>query len=102
MGKFVVVYVGGAMGETPEEQEASMNEWMSWFGSLGSAVTDMGNPFMSSTALEAHGVRSEATSGLSGYSIIEAENLDDAANLVAKCPILTDGGSLELYEAHQM
>lgn len=102
MGKFVVVYVGGTMGETPEEQEASMNEWMSWFGSLGSAVTDMGNPFMGSTAIASDGVRSDARSGLSGYSIIEAASLDDAANLVAKCPILAGGGSLEVYEAHLM
>jgi hypothetical protein len=99
MGKFVVAYVGGGMGESPEEQEASMNEWMGWFGSLGSAVTDMGNPFVNSTALESDGMRSDVTSGLSGYSIIEAESLDDAANLVAKCPVLTSGGSLEVYEA---
>ncbi len=102
MGKYVVVYVGGSMGETPEAHEASMNEWMGWFGSLGSAVTDMGNPFVNSTALEGDGERREASSGLSGYSIVEAESLDDAANLVAKCPILAEGGTLELYEALQM
>jgi hypothetical protein len=102
MGKFVVVYSGGSMGDTPEEQEASMNEWMGWFASLGAAVTDVGNPFVASTALTSGGERSDATSNLTGYSLIEADSLDDAALLVAKCPNLASGGSLELYEALPM
>lgn len=102
MGKFVVVYEGGGMGATPEEQEASMNAWMSWFGSLGSAVLDMGNPFVNSTALMSDGSRAEPTRMLSGYSIIEADSLDDAASLVAKCPNLASGGTLEIYEALAM
>jgi len=51
MGKFVVVYKGGAMAETPEAQEATMQRWMQWFGGLGSSVTDFGNPFGPSVAL---------------------------------------------------
>ena len=35
MAKFVVLYKGGAMAETPEAQEASMQEWMGWFGTIG-------------------------------------------------------------------
>jgi hypothetical protein len=102
MGKFVVAYLGGGMGDTPEEQEASMNEWMGWFAALGSAVTDVGNPFMGSTAITSDGERTDATSNLTGYSIVEAGSLDDAALLVAKCPILASGGSLELFEALPM
>lgn len=102
MAKFLVVYKGGQMGETPEEQEATMNAWMGWFGSLGSAVTDVGNPFGGSTSLASDGSRMAAASELSGYSIIEAPDLDSAAGLAVACPNLASGGSLEIYEAMPM
>lgn len=99
MGKYVVVYRGGSMGETPGEQEALMKQWMEWFGTLGSTLKDIGNPFSSSTAISADGARGEASSGLSGYSILEAANMNDAAKLAGNCPHLASGGSLEIYEA---
>jgi hypothetical protein len=101
MSKFVLVYKGGQMGATPEEQEATMNAWMAWFGSMGPAVTDFGNPFGGSTSLASDGSRG-AASGLSGYSIIEANDIDAAAGLAAACPNLSSGGSLEIYEAMPM
>ncbi len=53
MGKYVLVYTGGSMAETPEAQEAAMKAWISWFGTLGSAVVEAGNPFGPSTAVTA-------------------------------------------------
>ena len=35
MAKFVYVYAGGQMAETPEAQEQAMQAWMAWFGTLG-------------------------------------------------------------------
>jgi hypothetical protein len=102
MSKFVVVYKGGDMAAAPEAQEAAMQAWMGWFGSLGESVTDFGNPFGPSTAINADGSRSAATAALSGYSIIEADDLDHATKLVAACPNLSYGGSLEIYEAMPM
>lgn len=99
MGKFVVVYKGGDMGDSPEEQEATMKAWMEWFGSMGAAVTDVGNPFGGSTSLSSDGSRGGATSCLTGYSIVEADDLDAAAVMASGCPNLAKGGSLEIYEA---
>jgi hypothetical protein len=99
MGKYVVVYRGGSMGETPGEREDLMKQWMEWFGTLGSTLKDIGNPFSASTAISADGSRGVTSSGLTGYSIIEAANMNDAAKLVADCPHLASGGSLEIYEA---
>ncbi|MFI5036788.1 MAG: hypothetical protein ACHQFZ_11390 [Acidimicrobiales bacterium] len=101
MAKFLVVYRGGDPGDG-EMDESVMDAWMGWFGSLGSAVTDMGNPFMGGTAIGPDGARSEETAGLSGYSLIEAGSLDDAAKAVAGCPHLASGGSVEVYEAVPM
>ncbi len=102
MGKYVIVYTGGSMAQTPEAQEASMQAWGAWFGTLGSAVTEIGNPFGASTAVIADGSTAAATTGLTGYSVIEAADLKLAAKLVDGCPILADGGSVEVFEAIEM
>ena len=75
---------------------------MDWFGSIGAAVTDYGNPFAGSASVHGDGSMSAATLGLTGYSIVEASSLPEAAKLVAGCPVLAVGGSLELYEAAPM
>ena len=66
MAKFVLAYTGGSMAETPEAQEAVMQQWMGWFGELGSAVVDGGNPFGASTAVKADGSPGSAAAGLTG------------------------------------
>ncbi len=102
MSKFVLTYLGGSMAATPAEQEVVMAKWGQWFGELGSAVTDMGNPFGTSAAVRADGSRSDTQAGLGGYSIVSAESLEDAAALAKGCPILAAGGSVEIYEALEM
>ncbi len=98
MAKFVFAYKGGSMSTTPAEQEAAMAAWGGWFGQLGSAVTDMGNPFGSSTAVGAD----KATAALTGYSVVTADSLDAASVLAKDCPILANGGNVEIYEALEM
>ena len=100
MAKYLVVYRGG-------DPDAEMDDdvtaaWMDWFGSLDGSVLDTGNPFSASTSLTADGARSSETAGLSGYSLIEAESIDAAADAVAGCPQLAAGGSVEVYEAVPM
>jgi hypothetical protein len=100
MGKYVLAYRGGAMGETPEEQEGAMTQWMNWFGNLGQAVVDGGNPFGPSATLQDDGsVAGSGASALSGYSIISADTLDQACDLANGCPVLSSGGTVEVYEA---
>jgi hypothetical protein len=35
---------------------------------------------------------------LSGYSVVSADSLDAATKMAAGCPVLTDGGIVEVYE----
>lgn len=102
MAKFVYLYSGGQMEQTPEAQEKAMQEWGAWFGTLGAAVTDMGNPFAASATVSAGGVTDGATSKLGGYSIVEAASLADATAKANGCPVLRAGGSVEVYEAPAM
>ena len=99
MAKFVLAYRGGAMPTSPEEGEKVMAAWMSWFGSLGAAVVDGGNPFGASTAIAADGaVSGGGAAVLTGYSILSADSLDAATALAKRCPQLTSGGTVDVYE----
>ena len=102
MGKFVLAYKGGSTPTSEAEGAKVMEAWMGWFGSLGAAVVDGGNPFGASTAVLADGSTGAASAGLTGYSIVTADGLDAAAALAKGCPILAAGGSVEVYEAHDM
>ena len=102
MAKFVFLYTGGQMAETPEAQEQSMQEWGTWLGSLGDSVSDIGNPFGASSTLSDGGASSGGASSIGGYSIVSAESLDDATSLAKGCPVLAGGGSVEVYEALAM
>jgi len=102
MAKFVYAYVGGSRATTPQEQEAQMQKWTAWMGELGSTFTDPGNPFAASTTVKAGGSSEGGTSGLSGYSVIEAESLADATAKAGGCPVLESGGTVEVYEALEM
>jgi hypothetical protein len=99
MATFVLVYKGGGMPETDAEREAVMAAWGNWFGGLGESVVDGGNPFGPSKTVAANGtVRDGASSALTGYSILKADNIAAATNFAKGCPILTSGGSVEVYE----
>ena len=64
MANYLLAYKGGSMAETPEAQEAAMQAWGEWFGTLGSAVVDMGAPFGASTAVQADGSTGTTERGL--------------------------------------
>jgi hypothetical protein len=88
------------MAEGETAQEASMEEWMAWFGTLGAAVLDLGNPFGPAKSIARDGtVGDGGRGGLTGYSIVEAADLEAAAALVQGCPVLSSGGNVDVYEA---
>jgi len=97
MAKFVFIYTGGRMAESEEEQQKQMAAWGAWFEQLGGAVSDMGAPFGASQSV-GNGGGTAAT----GYSIVTAGSLDDAAGLAGGCPILQNGGAVQVYEAMEM
>jgi hypothetical protein len=102
MAKFVYVYTGGKMAETAEAQAQAMQEWGAWFGTLGSRVVEAGNPFGASATVKAGGTGSGTASGLGGYSVVEAGSLDEATASAGGCPVLSTGGTVEVYEALEM
>jgi hypothetical protein len=72
-----------------------MAAWGAWFGSLGAAVVDGGAPFGASAAVGGGAARS----ALTGYSVLDADTLDAAVRMAGGCPIIADGGTIDVYEA---
>ncbi len=105
MTKYVLTYHGGGgMAETPEAQEELMAAWGAWFGQLGDAVIDGGNPFAESRTVQADGsvVDGGEAPGLSGYSTIQADSFDAALTAAKGCPVLASGGRVQVSEAIEM
>jgi hypothetical protein len=100
MAKYLLAYRGGAMAETEAEQQAVMTAWMNWFGELGTAVVDGGAPFGPSKKVASDGaVRDGGDAALTGYSIVDASSLDAATTMAKGCPVLSSGGTIDVYEA---
>ncbi len=104
MAKFLLVYHGGSHPESEEEVKQVMDAWGQWFGTLGAAVIDGGNPVGKSSTVNQDGSVSGdgGSNPASGYSLIEASDINDATTKAKGCPILAAGGSIEVAEAIDM
>jgi hypothetical protein len=104
MAKYLFVYHGGKPATDPSERKAIMDAWGGWFGSLGAAVIDGGNPVGNSSTVLANGTLAGGggANPASGYSIISALSLEDAHAKARGCPLLKSGGTIEIAEAFDM
>ncbi len=103
MSKFLFVYHGGSKPATPEEGEKVMAKWMSWIGGHGATFVDGGNPVGMSKTVTSSGVADNGGSNpASGYSIVQADSMDAAAEVAKGCPIHDSGGSVEVAEIMEM
>ena len=101
MASFVLLYSGGSMPQSEAEQAAVMQAWGAWYGGLGTAVVDGGNPFTPKAKhIESDGTVSDGPVGTmaSGYSVIKADSLGAAVEMAQGCPILQGGGQISVYE----
>lgn len=104
MAKFLFVYHGGKVPTNPAEAKATHDAWGAWFGSLGAAVIDGGNPVGKSYTVRSNGslVDDGGANPASGYSLIEAANVEDAHKKAASNPLLKAGGTIEFAQAIDM
>lgn len=105
MTEFVLVYTGGTYPETEEEGAKVMEAWNTWMGSLGDALVNGGNPFSpEAKTIGSDGSVAEGAVGTpaTGYSIIQADSLDEAVSLAKGCPHWQHDGQISVYETFQM
>ncbi len=103
MAQYIFAYHGGSAPESPEEGEKVMAQWMAWFGGMGDKVVQPGNPVGMSKTVSGSGVADDGGSNpLSGYSVVSAGSMDEACTLAVGCPLIADGGSVEVAELMEM
>jgi hypothetical protein len=67
--------------------------WRDWFDSLGDALIDPGNAVLTERAT----VGGTGTPlPLGGYTIINAETLEEAVGIAHGCPAVSEGGAVEV------
>ena len=104
MAKFLVLYSSPVTYaeqmemSSPEDMKAGMEAWMEWSREVGPALADFGLPLGESNRVSG-GSASRGESDGRGYSIIEADSLDDATKLVEEHPHLHQpDGWIDVFE----
>jgi len=103
MANFMMIYKGEAtdMADLTEEQaQGVMAKWMAWIEGVGAALVDVGTPFGPSASVVDDG-SSGAAASLTGYSIVEADDLAAAKGLADGHPYLSEGAgnyAIDIYE----
>ena len=96
MKKFVFLAVGY---ETPTKE--IMDSWMKWFDEIKEHIVDSGNPFGPGKEITASGIKElpHDKEAITGYTIINAESMEEAVKIAKTCPIIT---GIRVYEAMSM
>ena len=104
MTNFVLLYTGGTFPETEEAQAEMMAAWGAWYGAVGEAIVDGGNPFNAAKHVTETGVHDgpATTPMVTGYTVISAASLDDAVALVVDHPHAKMGGQVTVHQTFSM
>ena len=100
MANYLLLYHGGAMGETKEEQDRQMSAWDKWMKQCGGNLVDAGNPCSQAVTVSKSGSSEYSGSNrVTGYSVIKADDMDNAKRAASMVPLVLDGsGSVDVYE----
>ena len=107
MKKFLVTYHAPADAMrrpediTPEQQAAGMKMWTDWFVKCEGHIVDMGAPLMNSQSQAVDGGFTSGTKLFSGYSIIQATDLEEAKSLMQGHPHTSGWSKDATLEIHE-
>lgn len=102
MTKYFLMYYGGKRPSSPVEFASIMETWRNWTAEMGSAVIDSGNPFSQAAEVTSDG-RTDTTAEVpSGYSIIQAEDMQRAIEIAQTTPVVEQGGRAVVYESFKV
>ena len=100
MPTFLVTYHGGGMPADEEGRQQAMAAFGAWVGKVGDALTDPGAPLGLAMTVSSDGAREGHAEGhIGGYSILRADDMESAVDLVRDHPFVSRGGSLTVSEA---
>ncbi len=103
MPQFLLNYIGGDQPATPEEGRSHFAKYQAWLNSLGDSVLSPMNPLKNiNTVSSTGGIEAKSTTGISGYTLLQADSIDEAIKMAQSCPFLDINGTLEISEIIQM
>jgi hypothetical protein len=112
MSEFVYLYRGGEeRSSSPQEMQQTMQRWVDWLTSLAGQghIKDKGQPLERGGKIVrgkqktvTDGPFAEAKDLVGGYTLVEARDLDQAAELSKGCPIFDAGGYVEVRPVMKM
>ena len=98
-------FIGYYMGENPtisEDESKQMMEFQAWLGGLGDTVVNPGTPLNLTKTIHSDGNVVEGSQRrLTGFSVVKADSIEAAVEMVKECPFLKMG-TLEVAEMMEM
>lgn len=109
MRQYLYLFRGGE-SSTPEEMEKSMQRWTEWIENLskeGTFVSGLpldreGKVMTGQSRVLTDGPFTEGKEVVGGYSIVNANSLEEAVEHLKGCPIFEEGGSAEVRKLLSM
>jgi hypothetical protein len=111
MSQFLYIYRGGQRSDSPAEGERVMQKWVAWMEELGKKgnLADRGQPLdpagkvvRGKDKVVTDGPYAESKDLVGGYTLVEAKDLSQAAELSKGCPIFESGGLVEVRPVMEM
>jgi hypothetical protein len=83
---------------SPEEMKKGMEPWLAWFNKIGGALVEGGAPLGNGMNFTAK-ASSKSKSQVTGYSIVQADDMDAVKALVKDHPhFMLPNSSIEVFE----
>jgi hypothetical protein len=110
MSEFAFLFRGRNREGPPEAQQKIMQKWGAWMQDLNArgVITNPGQPLAGGgkviegrSKLVNDGPFAEIKDLVNGFIVIEAADLDAAAEIAKGCPVLDDDGSVEVRPVRQ-
>jgi hypothetical protein len=108
VAKYMVLYRSSVPAQdqmasaSPEQAQEGMEQWMRWAEKAGPAVSDLGSPLGGSRFVPS-GADAQTGTPIGGFSVLEADSVDDVLKLLDDHPHLQmPGAVIEVLDFLQM
>ena len=99
MAKFLVTYPGTNMPHDAESMAKARDAFMAWAQKAGPALPEPGAPIAAAITVSSEGSTEGAADGpFNGWSIVEAADMDAAAQVLEGHPFIGRGGVLQISQ----
>jgi hypothetical protein len=107
MEKYMFIFIGGDPSHlSPEAQQAHMGKWFAWVEKLqkenryvsGEALHPGGKTIRGAKKVVTDGPFTEGKEVVAGYFVVNAKDLNEAAEMAKACPDYELNGSVEVRE----